>query len=84
MGSVERNRFTVSDQRISILPNILILNSSIILNDQIITYHSSSRRIFFNQIKYRSHTWNSININQSEVNPLLRKVSDYSDNLILV
>ena len=34
----------------------------------------------------RSHTWNCNNINQSEasIHSLLRKVSDYSDNLNLV
>ena len=36
--------------------------------------------------KYRSHTFNCVNINQSEASiySLLRKVSDYSDNLDLV
>ena len=75
-----------SDQRISKLPNIFILNSSIKVNDTIMTYNSSSNRILFYQGKYRSHTWKCNNINQSEASnySLLRKVSDCSDNLNLV
>ena len=38
------------------------------------------KRLVCYQRKYRSRTWNRIDINQS----LLRKVSDYSDNLNLV
>ena len=69
-GSQERNQII-----------LFILNSDIIINDEIITYNSGPHRIFCHQRKYRSHILNCIDINQSEASiySLLRKASDYSD-----
>ena len=60
--------------------------SNIIIHCEITAYNCVPEMIFLYQRKYRSHTWNCININQSEASiySLLRKVSDYSDNLNLV